>query len=82
MKTAQFKLNLDSKQISLIDSWLESLRWVWNEGLSLLLEYHHHKYYDWIEKKGVTDDYRRSYLRFSVKNAFSAVVSQKIGILA
>ena len=72
MKTAEFKLNLDSKQTSLIDSWLESLRWVWNEGLSLLLEYHHHKYYDWLEHKGFGNEYRRCYLKFSAKNAFAA----------
>ena len=38
----------------------------------MLLEYHHHKYYDWIEKKGVEASYRRCYLRFSPKNAFAA----------
>ena len=81
MKVAEFKLNLDSKQISTIDSWLESLRWVWNEGLSLLLEYHHHKYYDWLEKKEivVAGEYRRCHLKFSARNAFAATCQIGVG---
>ncbi|WP_036486834.1 type V CRISPR-associated protein C2c8 [Myxosarcina sp. GI1] len=51
MKTVEFKLKLNKIQRATIDSWLESLRWVWNEGLGLLLEFHHQKYYNWLEKK-------------------------------
>ena len=79
MKTAEFKLRLDSNQKSLIDSWLESLRWVWNEGLSLLLEYHHHKYYQWLEKKGFNGNYKKCYLKFSTKKAFVATCQIAVG---
>lgn len=72
MKTIEFKLKLNNSQQTIIDSWLESLRWVWNEGLSLLLEYHHHKYYAWLEKKLGDSDYRNCFLQFSPKNAFAA----------
>jgi putative transposase len=72
MKTVQFKLKLNHSQQSIIDSWLESLRWVWNEGLSLLLECHHHQYYAWLEKKTGSSDYRKCFLSFSRKNAFAA----------
>ncbi|MDJ0633714.1 MAG: type V CRISPR-associated protein C2c8 [Xenococcaceae cyanobacterium MO_188.B29] len=46
MKTIEFKLQLDKSQQLLIDSWLDSLRFVWNLGLELLLEYHQCNYYD------------------------------------
>ena len=72
MKTIEFKLKLNRTQQNTIDSWLDSLRWAWNEGLSLLLEYHHHKYYAWLEKKVSASDYRQCYLKFSPKNAFAA----------
>lgn len=72
MKTVEFKLKLNNSQQVIIDSWLESSIWVWNEGLSLLLEYHHHKYYDWLEKKLCDSNYRKCQLKFSKKNAFSA----------
>ncbi len=60
VKTIEFKLDLNNSQRLTIDSWLDSMRWVWNEGLSLLLEYHCFKYYDWakktVEKQGYSFD--------------------------
>ena len=79
MKTVEFKLKLNNFQQLVIDSWLESLRWVWNEGLSLLLEYHHHRYYDWLEKQISDRDYRKCHLRFSKKNAFAATCLIAVG---
>ncbi|MGK7899401.1 MAG: type V CRISPR-associated protein C2c8 [Xenococcus sp. (in: cyanobacteria)] len=79
MKTVEFKLKLNNSQQTIIDSWLESMRWVWNEGLSLLLEYHHHKYYDWLDKKIEDHDYRRCHLRFSKRNAFAASCPIAVG---
>lgn len=39
MKTKVFKLDKLSKtDIQSIEQWLESLRWVWNEGLRMLEE--------------------------------------------
>lgn len=38
MKTLEFKLDLNKRQQETIDKWLDELRWVWNEGLSLLEE--------------------------------------------
>lgn len=60
MKTLEFKLNLDSLQKSLVSQWLSELSWAWNEGLKLLLEFHQHKYYDFLlkeaEKRGISMD--------------------------
>ena len=60
VKTIEFKLDLNKSQRLTIDSWLDSMRWVWNEGLGLLLEYHSFKYYDWakktVEKQGYSFD--------------------------
>ena len=67
MKTIEFKLQLNKTQQAIIDSWLDSLRWVWNEGLSLLLEYHHHQYYNWLDTKIADTDYRRCYRKFGFK---------------
>lgn len=38
MKTLEFKLYLNQAEKSTIVNWLSVLRWVWNEGLGLLLE--------------------------------------------
>ncbi|GFE71811.1 type V CRISPR-associated protein C2c8 [Chroococcus sp. FPU101] len=50
-KTIEFKLDLTKAQQQIVDSWLNSMRWVWNEGLSLLLEHQSLKYYEWLEKQ-------------------------------
>lgn len=48
MKTVEFALSLSKSQKAIIDKWLESLRWLWNQGLELLLELekfsHWHKF--------------------------------------
>jgi transposase len=36
MKTVEFKLDLNQHQQATIDSWLDTLTWVWNNGLALL----------------------------------------------
>ncbi|MBP0022318.1 MAG: type V CRISPR-associated protein C2c8 [Cyanobacteria bacterium SBLK] len=82
MKTLEFKLDLNKHQQATIDSWLDSLRWVWNEGLELLLEYQSFKYYEWLEKQvtkagGSFEGVERRYLQFS-KRSFSATC--KIGV--
>lgn len=50
MKTLEFKLTLTLAQQQTIDLWLDQLRWVWNEGLSLLEEDQQRK---WREKNPV-----------------------------
>ena len=55
------------------------MRFVWNEGLGLLLEYHHHKYYQWLAEKLGEGDFRKCYLRFSKKNAFAASCPIAVG---
>lgn len=49
MKTLEFKLKLNQSQQSLVDRWLDDLRWVWNQGLSLLEESQQRK---WEKKHG------------------------------
>lgn len=38
MKTLEFKLDLNQAERRTIEQWLSVLRWVWNEGLGLLIE--------------------------------------------
>lgn len=78
VKVLEFKLDLNKSQQQLVDSWLEDLRWVWNEGLALIQELHHFNYYEWLDKKldklGIDKgDIRRCYLKFSKSSAFAAV---------
>ena len=39
MKTLEFKLSLTHQQEAICNEWLEAMRWVWNEGLGLLIEH-------------------------------------------
>ena len=38
MKTLEFKLRLNRAERETVNQWLSTLRWVWNEGLGLLIE--------------------------------------------
>lgn len=60
MKTLEFKLTLTLAQQQTIDLWLDQLRWIWNEGLSLLEEDQQRK---WREKNPVESDA----IRYSIK---------------
>ncbi len=53
MKTLEFKLTLTLAQQQTIDLWLDQLRWIWNESLSLLEEDQQRK---WREKNPVEGD--------------------------
>jgi putative transposase len=53
MKTLEFKLTLTLAQQQTIDLWLDSLRWIWNEGLSLLEESQQRK---WRERNPIESD--------------------------
>lgn len=64
MKTVEFKLNLNQSQQVRIDTWLKSLRWVWNKGLSLLEDFHRFQAWDkhskaWVACCPVGWEYRR-----------------------
>jgi hypothetical protein len=53
MKTLEFKLTLTLAQQQIIDLWLDQLKWIWNESLSLLEEDQQRK---WREKNPVEAD--------------------------
>jgi hypothetical protein len=53
MKTLEFKLTLTLAQQQIIDLWLDQLKWIWNESLSLLEEDQQRK---WREKNPVEGD--------------------------
>jgi putative transposase len=53
MKTLEFKLTLTLAQQQIIDLWLDQLKWIWNESLSLLEEDQQRK---WREKNPVESD--------------------------
>jgi putative transposase len=38
-RTVEFKLMATCSQVEILESWRDSQRWVWNEGLGLLMEY-------------------------------------------
>jgi hypothetical protein len=38
-RTVEFKLMATRSQVEILESWRDSQRWVWNEGLGLLMEY-------------------------------------------
>jgi putative transposase len=46
MKTLEFALHLNSSQQATLNGWLESLRWVWNEGVRLCLEFDRYSAWD------------------------------------
>lgn len=50
MKTNEYKLYLNQTQQRTIHGWMESLRWVWNEGLGLLKELDAFSHYDKYSK--------------------------------
>ncbi len=53
MQTSGYKLYLNQNQQRTIDGWMESLRWVWNEGLGLLKEFDAFSHYDKFSKSQV-----------------------------
>lgn len=42
IKVYEFKLSLNNQQKAIIDSWLDTATWVWNEGLGLLKWYEYY----------------------------------------
>lgn len=46
MKTLEFALHPNSSQQASLSGWLEALRWVWNEGLRLCLEFDRYSAWD------------------------------------
>ena len=81
-KTIEFKLQLTKTQEGIVDGWLETLRKIWNHGLGLLLEFHHHKYYEWVEKTLDIEipPHDRRYLFFSRRTAFAATCRIAAGL--
>jgi putative transposase len=56
MKTLEFKLNPTQAQAQTIELWCDQLRWVWNEGLSLLEEDQQRQ---WRKKAAIEDDFEQ-----------------------
>jgi putative transposase len=50
-KTLCFKAYLTPTQECLVDEWLNGLKWVWNKGLSLLIEFDTFTHYNKHDKK-------------------------------
>lgn len=53
MRTIEFKLSLNQSQQVKVDSWLNTLRWVWNRGLHLLEEFNRNACWDKDSKSWV-----------------------------
>ena len=53
MRTVEFKLSLNQSQQVKVDSWLNTLRWVWNRGLHLLEEFNRNARWDKDSKSWV-----------------------------
>ena len=50
MRTVEFKLDLNQTQQAKVDDWLNVLRWVWNRGLHLLMEFDSFSSWDKVSK--------------------------------
>lgn len=51
MKTITFRAYLTSTQTAICEDWLNALKWVWNEGLGLLVEHENFSVYNKKDKK-------------------------------
>lgn len=51
MKTITFRAYLNSTQLAICEDWLNALKWVWNEGLGLLIEHENFSAYNKKDKK-------------------------------